>query len=235
MIGQVDEALRQLVKTEALAGSEIEVVFDAPTKDWSSRRNSPTINLFLYDIREDVRRRERGWTEDRAPDGTVISRRPAPRYYKLSYLATAWTQRTEDEHRLLDSLLRGFLKFEALPEELVVGELAEPRLPVPLSIGVPPPDDRPSPDVWSALGGELKPSLEIVVLAPIMTGVGYPIAAPVTEGVILDVADTRSGGHDQGRRRGPLTGGIRLRMPAEPATAGGADDERAAKGPGKRR
>src|ERR1044071_6441134 len=109
MIHEVDEALRRLVREEALRGSDVDVVFDAPTKDWAARRNAPTVNVFLYDIREDVRRRERGLSEQRGEDGHVRTRRPAPRHYKLSYLVTAWTQRPEDEHRLLDQLLRCFL------------------------------------------------------------------------------------------------------------------------------
>ncbi|MGH3837552.1 MAG: Pvc16 family protein, partial [Pseudonocardiaceae bacterium] len=51
MFNEVDEALRALVRAEAVNSSEIDVVFDAPTKDWSSRRNAPTVNLYLYDIR----------------------------------------------------------------------------------------------------------------------------------------------------------------------------------------
>ena len=31
---------------------------------------------------------------------------------------------------------------------------------------MPPPEDRALSDVWSALGGELKPSLDLVVIAP---------------------------------------------------------------------
>ena len=31
-----------------------------PTREWAGRRNSPTIDVYLYDIREDMRRRERG-------------------------------------------------------------------------------------------------------------------------------------------------------------------------------
>jgi hypothetical protein len=114
MIGQVDAALRTIVRSEAETGTDVEVVFDAPTKDWASRRNAPTVNLYLYDIREDVRRRERGWSEQRS-DGVVVSRSPAPRHFKLSYLVTAWTQRPEDEHLLLDALLRTFLRLERCP------------------------------------------------------------------------------------------------------------------------
>ena len=199
MISQVDEALRELVRSGSNDSSDVDVVFDAPTKDWAARRNAPTVNLYLYDIREDLRRRERGWSEQRGADGTVVARRPAPRYFKLSYLVTAWTQRPEDEHRLLDSLLRCFLAYDALPGHLVVGPLAETGLDVPVTVGLPPPEDRAFADVWSALGGELKPSLDIVVIAPVDTGVVFEVGPPVTEGPYLDLADRVDGGLDSRR------------------------------------
>ena len=201
VIAQVDDALRTLIRNDALNGSEVDVVFDAPTKDWAARRNAPTVNLYLYDIREDVRRRERGLSEQRGEDGHVRTRRPAPRHYKLSYLVTAWTQRPEDEHRLLDQLLRCFLKYEALPDELVVGQLAETGLAVPLTVGLPPPEDRAFADVWSALGGELKPSLDIVVIAPVDTGIVYHAGPPASQGTHLDMADLLDGGADVGRHQ----------------------------------
>lgn len=201
MIAQVDDALREIVTQEALQESGVDVVFDAPTKDWAARRNSPTVNLYLYDIREDLRRRERGWTEDLSPEGQVVSRRPVPRYFKLSYLVTAWTQRPEDEHRLLDGLLRCFLKYDAMPRRLVTGPLQVDGLAVPLTIGLPPPEDRAFADVWSALGGELKPSLDLVVVAPVDTGVVFPAGPPVSDGMVVDLEDRASGGQDVGRRR----------------------------------
>jgi len=60
VIHEVDEALRRLVKEEALRGSDVDVVFDAPTREWAARRTAPTVNLYLYDLREDLRRRSRG-------------------------------------------------------------------------------------------------------------------------------------------------------------------------------
>src|SRR5918912_797714 len=65
MIQDVDESLRALVKREALNGSKAEIAFDAPTREWSSRRNVPTVDLYLYDIREDLERREVMWEEIR--------------------------------------------------------------------------------------------------------------------------------------------------------------------------
>jgi len=202
MIGQVDDALHEIVTGEALSGADLEVVFDAPTKDWAARRNAPTVNLYLYDIREDVRRRPAGYLEQRDPDsGAVVTRRPAPRFFKLSYLVTAWTQRPEDEHRVLDDLLRTFLKYDALPDHLVVGQLAEPREPVKVTIGLPPPEDRAFADVWSALGGELKPSLDLVVLAPVWTGREYPAGPPVEDGLTIDASDLVDGGTETGRKK----------------------------------
>ena len=110
MIHDVDESLRALVARDALNGSGVEVAFDAPTKDWVARRNAPVVNLYLYDIREDLSRRDTAWVDVRNGDGRVTERRLPPRRYRLSYLVTAWTSRPEDEHRLLSALLSGFVR-----------------------------------------------------------------------------------------------------------------------------
>jgi hypothetical protein len=137
--------------------------------------------VYLYDIREDLRRRERGLLNEYGDDNRVAARHLPPRYFKLSYLVTAWTQRPEDEHRLLAALLSCFLRHDAVPAEMLSGSLAELGLPVPISVALPPPEDRSFADVWSALGGELKPSLDIVVCAPTSTGRAYPVGPPVSE------------------------------------------------------
>ena len=180
MIPEVDNALRALIEREATDGTEVEVMFEAPTKDWASRRNVPTIDVYLYDIREDLRRRERGLINEYDGTDRVTSRRLPPRHFKLSYLVTAWTQRPEDEHRLLSALLSCFLRHDAIPPEFITGPLSEMGLPVPVTVALPPPEDRSFADVWSALGGELKPSLDVVVSAPTDTGQQYAAGPPVT-------------------------------------------------------
>jgi hypothetical protein len=188
MISEVDEALRRLVRQEALPGADIEVAFDAPTKDWAARRNAPAVNLYLYDIREDLKRRQRGQINEY--DGTkVVARHLPPRYMKLSYLLTAWTQRVEDEHRLLSALLTALLRFDAMPAGMLSGRTAELRLPVPMTVALPPPEDRSFADVWTALGGELKPSLDVVVSAPVDAGRPERAGPPVTEGLTVGLSD----------------------------------------------
>ena len=180
MIHEVDSALRALIERET-GTRDVEVVFDAPTRDWAGRRNSPTIDVYLYDIREDLRRRERGMLNEYNADQTrIVGRHLPPRHFKLSYLITAWTQRPEDEHRLLSSLLMCFLRFDALPPELLGGPLAALGLPVPVTVALPPPEDRAFADVWSALGGELKPSIDVVVSTPMDTGQQFEVGPPVT-------------------------------------------------------
>src|SRR6202162_1157884 len=184
MIQDVDESLRALVKRDALNGSKADVAFDAPTKEWSSRRNTPTVDLYLYDIREDLEQREVMWEDIRgdARDPRLITdRRPPPRRVKLSYLVTAWTQRPEDEHRLLSALLGCFLRHPTMPADALSGTLVESRQPIMLNIALPPPQDRSISDVWSALGGELKPSLDLVVNAPFEVNVAIAAGPPVLE------------------------------------------------------
>jgi hypothetical protein len=194
MIHEVDDALRRLIKEQALSGTDVEIAFDAPTRDWAARRNAPTIDVFLYDIREDVRRKERGLADVRDAAGRVVSRHEPPRYVKLSYLVTAWTQRPEDEHRLLSALLVGCIRHEAVPAGLLTGSLAALGLPVPMTVALPPPEDRAFADVWTALGGELKPSLDVVVSAPLAV-TEIAVAGLVTEGLQLDVETDERVGH----------------------------------------
>lgn len=175
----MDSALRTLIEREAAGTRDVEIVFDAPTREWAGRRNSPTIDVYLYDIREDLRRRERGMHNVYDDANVVVSRRLPPRHFKLSYLVTAWTQRPEDEHRLLSSLLLCFLKYDALPADVLTGPLTELGLPIPITIALPPPEDRAFADVWSALGGELKPSIDIVVSTPLDTGQSFHTGPPV--------------------------------------------------------
>ena len=205
MIHDVDQLLEGLVRREALNGSGVDIAFDAPTKDWVARRNAPTVDLYLYDIREDLQRRQVNWHEVRNDDGIVSARRPPPRWFKLSYLVTAWTQRTEDEHRLLAALLTALLRHEQIDVAELTGPLAEAKLPLHVYVGLPPSQDRSLADVWSALGGELKPSLDLTIVAPVVFGLSTPTNPPVMAEPILEVERPTGEGSEAVTKRGPRT------------------------------
>ena len=181
MIPEIDEALRSLLRS-ALPDSGVEIAFDAPTLDWAARRNVPTVDAYLYDIREDLARRERGHVGIRDERGIVVRRRQPPRYFRLSYLVTAWTKRAEDEHRLLAVVLGCLLRHDSLPLP-EGGQIASLGRQVPMVPATPPAESRSIADIWSALGGDLKPSLDLVITAPYPIGPDYPAGPPVTEGV----------------------------------------------------
>jgi hypothetical protein len=71
------------------------------------------------------------------------------------------------------------LRHEVLPREEMTGGLAELGLSMPMTVAVPPPESRSIADLWSALGGELKPSLDLVVIVPFAASPEYPVGPPV--------------------------------------------------------
>ncbi|MEU0308513.1 MULTISPECIES: DUF4255 domain-containing protein [Streptomyces] len=201
MIHEVDEGLRLLLVDAGLEESGVDLVFDAPTKDWSARRNAPTISVFLHGIREDAGRRRTGTAEEHDESGMVIGWRTPPRWFELTYLVTAWTNRPQDEHRLLSEVLRCLMRHDTLPAPMLTGSLAELALTVELEAAGPRTDGPSASDVWSALGGELKAAIDLRVLAP-LAGERAPAGPPVTEGLVMKAAPAVDGtaADDPGRR-----------------------------------
>jgi hypothetical protein len=205
MIHDVDQLLEGIVRRDALNGSAVELVFEAPTKEWVAHRSGPAVDLYLYDIREDLERRVPAWEDVKDANGEkTTDRRLPPRRYRLAYLVTAWTQRPEDEHRLLSSLLACFIRNAMLKPDQLEGTLAEADLPLYIDVAQPPSQDRSLADVWSALGGELKPSLDVVVTAPMVVNRSAPFGPPVllgpSIGLVADDAEERVGGRGNRRR-----------------------------------
>lgn len=194
MIHDVDESLRTLLERDVLNGAKVDLSFDAPTREWAAKRQGPTLNLYLYSIVEDTQRRRGQYEEVRDERGRVVQRVMPPRRFRLSYLVTAWTQRAEDEHRLLSAVLACFLSADVLPSEVLQGALADLGEPVRSTVALPLPPERSISDVWSALGGEMKPSLDLVVTAPVppLSPRELYVGPPVIERRIRVVDDVRA-------------------------------------------
>jgi hypothetical protein len=156
MISDVDASLAAFLKAEALGG-ETEVVFEAPTTDWASRRSGPVVDVFLYEIREDTRYRNMV-----KPAGGRGG--PGVRHFRLSYLLTAWTKRLDDEHRLLGQLLETLLEYDRIPPEYLRGRFRDE--PATLGLAMPSVAGHAHIDLWNALGGQMKPSIDLVAVAP---------------------------------------------------------------------
>ncbi len=237
MIQDVDELLEKLVRRDALNGSSRrarvrradEGLGRAPQR---ARRSTCTCTTSARTSSAACRpgrtcATRRAWSRDR---------RPPPRRFQLSYLVTAWTQRPEDEHRLLSSLLACFLRNPFIKAEDLESPLNEAG-PAGLPRGRPAAgQDRSLADVWSALGGELKPSLDLVVIAPIVVDVGAYTARRSSRVPSIGISST--GGASE-RARGTAAGraaGHRARPVDDGAAAGerGREGRRRAH-PGERR
>jgi hypothetical protein len=165
MLADLDEAVKRLLRDqlEQQGFDGVEVAFDAPTKEWSSSLSGPTVDLFLYDIRESTDRRPVDWDSRNGDNGRRYDVRP-PLRVDCSYAVTAWTRSVLDEHRLLSQVLAILYAYMELPQEVLVGTLADPhaqRFPLRTRVAQERTDDRS--DFWSAIGGQYKASLDYVV------------------------------------------------------------------------
>src|SRR5688500_15689657 len=95
-----NQALQQLLWSMGQIDSEeVDIRFEAPTKDWVASLTRPTINLFLFDVQENTEKRETNVQTIRS-NGKAERRMP-PRRFDLRYMVSALTTEIEDEHQLL--------------------------------------------------------------------------------------------------------------------------------------
>jgi hypothetical protein len=185
VIHEVDKALKIVVSTAAGAPEGLQINYEAPTKAWSEKiRGTPTINLCLYDLREDMKQRKVGQVPMRNENNRIIGWRPPPRIYKLSYIGTAWASDPESDHELLGWLLQVFAGMKQLPKTALTGSLAIWGLAA-IEVAQPTADQRPTPQSLTALSGEVRPTLDIVVSAPVVFPASE-VAGLVLEELILD-------------------------------------------------
>jgi hypothetical protein len=163
VIHDVDATLKELlVQKMPLDVSAVDVSFDMPNRDWAGRVNRPTLNLFLYDVREnhELRSNQRALVRN----GAVGSERPAPVRMDLTYLISAWTTEISDEHQLLGRVLTTLLRFPLLPDEALKGSLV--TQPLPVHVWIAQPERIPNPwDFWGNMENRMKAALTFVLTA----------------------------------------------------------------------
>ncbi len=165
MLSALDQSLKQLlIAALPIKNGEVDVSFALPNREWATARVKPTINLYLYALRENTTLRRNEWVVQKA-QGRATRHQP-PRRIDAVYLVTAWGGDAEDEHRLLWRLLAVFLKHPELPVEVRQGLLAETD--EPLKAGLLPPEEQPNAaEMWNAIGNDLRPALHYRVVLPL--------------------------------------------------------------------
>ena len=170
VLADLDEALRTLLRRELERhGFEgVEIAFDAPSSDWSGSLTGPTVNLFLYDLREFSEGQDRTPSEVRGGNGGPRIVPPALRL-EVTFAITAWTQAVEDEHRLLSQVLAVLYSYRNIPQDVLGDRLAASagRFPIEGTIGRP---QTEKADFWTSVGGRFKASLDYAVRVTVESG-----------------------------------------------------------------
>lgn len=124
MIADLDLTIRQLLTNELaeVANDAVDVAFDQPNDEWSGRLSKPTLNCFLYDIRENATLRQHQWQQPpRGRNGTddlMIQLRRTPLRIDCFYMITAWVaDHPQDEHLLLANCLMALARYPILNPE----------------------------------------------------------------------------------------------------------------------
>ncbi len=216
MLADLDAALRRLLEAElADHGFDgVRVSFEAPTNQWAAGLTSPTVDLFLYDVREAADLPSGGWSEHRG-NGPARLERPALRI-ECSYAVTAWTREAEDEHRLLSQTLAILLAYTRLPDGVLgerLAEAASAQGPIMGRIGQPKGDQKA--EFWTAVGGRYRVSLDYVVTLAVVPGVTVE-RGPEVRTHTVRVADLGAGTRPPFERH--RSGGIVRSADGEPVT-----------------
>jgi len=181
VIDDLDASLRELlVRKCPIDLTAIDIKFEMPTGAWSGAVTKPTVNVFLYDVREnlELRSNERCLTRR----GTTAIEERGPVRVDFSYMVTVWTTDVSDEHQLLGRVLATLVAYPVLPPEVLKGAMAEQPLPVQAAVAQP--ARTPNAwDFWGSLDNHVKAGVACVLTASLESAPPVEVSL-VTEGVV---------------------------------------------------
>jgi hypothetical protein len=164
MLADLDETIKQLLMAEMpIRNGEIDVNFDQPKREWSARLTKPTVNFFLYDVRQNVELRQFQWERvngNGRPNVATLKRPPLR--IDCHYMITTWAAEPEDEHRLLTRTMLTLFRFAKLPTDRLYGKLEGTEYDISTKLAS---HDKltNAAEIWSALDNELRPSISYLL------------------------------------------------------------------------
>ncbi|WP_460437037.1 Pvc16 family protein, partial [Angustibacter speluncae] len=211
---QVDAALATLITDEALGEAGVAIAFDVPNRPWFAAVQAPTVNAFLYDVRENASRRDVMHEPVLDEQGRVVGRKPPPPRYDLYYLLSVWgVPDPALEHHVMASVLAALARFDVFPADRVPEELRGLGL-WHLNVA-----NGPKRMMPGNFGGEMKLQAEVAVTVPLPTRVTAPTAPAVHRP--MDVRMSGAGGQRETvTGRPPAAGPPAAAPPAGPGGPG---------------
>lgn len=173
MIHDLDRTIREILREEApsVKSGQAEVSFQQPTREWATREGSkPTINLYLYDVRENAQLRTHQWETIvnghndglPRPENTATQKR-TPMRVDCFYMLTTWANDPGDEHRLLAEAMIVLFRHGILPEDMLHNGL-KTNQPFDIRTQLARHDVLTNPaELWGALDNDIRPTVSYVV------------------------------------------------------------------------
>ena len=181
MLKDLDETLKLLLsnnlKNDVIDQGGYKISFEPPSQELENE--GTIINLFLYDIRENVELRSsvRSWDMSMKKEG-VSKRVFASTRVDCSYLITVWTNRPQSnrddsnqvpflyEHQILGEIMQILVRYRYIPSTILQGTLKKQELPVPI-ISLRSGRIQNLGEFWQAIGGKPKASIHCTVTIPV--------------------------------------------------------------------
>ena len=183
MIRDLSLTLRAILDDPSLAASfpelaAAQIVFDRPVESFNPTQT--TIDLFLFDVRENMELRSNEPLHERLNGQIRIH--PPPLRVQCSYLVTAWpvggTELSLQEHRLLGQVLQVLSRHPKIPTSFLQGGLVGQQPPLPMMTSQAEPLKEPA-EFWTAIGNKLRPSITVTVT------IGLEVEAPITAPAVI--------------------------------------------------
>ena len=188
MIHDLDKTFESILREKGqIPRSAIDIEFEMPTSEWSARLNRPAINIWCFDVRENLKLR----SMEKSPvgyNGTSGIRTLPPRRMDVTYLITAWANKPEDEHQLLWRVLATMKAVRYLQPEDCEGDLRFQSHNIPLTVA-----DMSEPkanftDLWSVVDNQMRLGFPVTATLELETDMGFE--APVVLSATVQVGQT---------------------------------------------
>jgi hypothetical protein len=198
VFAELDETIRQLlIRHVPLDLAEVDVSFDAPDREWSGRLSRPTVNCFLYDVHQNLQRRDTEWQVTRDDVTRAVTRKKGPLRIDATYYVTVWARAPEDEHRLLWRVMAALARFPAIPTDVLASGLQDQPFPIQTQLAQGDQTRTSATDLWQALDNRVRPSLSYVVTLALDTSFEFTSPMVFTRVARINSAVNGVGGADE--------------------------------------
>ena len=159
MLHALNQTLKKLLQEqfprdilEDMSIDSLKVNFETPYN--GAITNKPVINLFLYNVQENLDLRNKNWIVERNPLNAKAVKKRLPARVDCSYLITVWAENdnVQIEHQLLGGVMKLLLRYPTIPQTFLSDELEGQDLPLKLA-SLRPSNLQSFGEFWQAMGG----------------------------------------------------------------------------------